>query len=212
MAVRARRVPDRSHHALRSEARDAGAQSRVSGRDHLSVCGLLTGVARLHGGGATWASGLWLHVFTAGPGVAAVAFHVGRSWHRRGFGRQPAAGAAPRSSPRLARRRRWSRYCPFAFAGPPRRPSRPAVTKALAAADSPTSPAAARIAASAAGAGQRARSGGGLREERRLPRRYASRSGSTLPIASPPTPPIAVPSAYDRAGGNRAGSTMRQLS
>ena len=58
---------------------------------------VLTGVARLHGGGATVASGLWVHVLPAVLAVGAVAFHVGLSLQRRGFGSQPGSrGRSPK--------------------------------------------------------------------------------------------------------------------
>ena len=44
----------------------------------------LTGVARLHGGGETWASGLWPHVLTGGAAASAIAVHVARSWKKSG--------------------------------------------------------------------------------------------------------------------------------
>jgi hypothetical protein len=47
--------------------------------------GLLTGVARLHGGGETSASGLWPHVCTGAAAVLAVAVHIGQSWRKRGL-------------------------------------------------------------------------------------------------------------------------------
>jgi hypothetical protein len=49
---------------------------------------VLTGVARLHGGGETWASGFWPHVISGAIAVVAIAFHVGRIWSQRGM-REP---------------------------------------------------------------------------------------------------------------------------
>jgi hypothetical protein len=45
---------------------------------------VLTGVARLHGGGETWASGFWPHVGSGAVAVVAIAVHVGRIWAQRG--------------------------------------------------------------------------------------------------------------------------------
>lgn len=55
----------------------------------------LTGVARLHAGGETSASGLWPHVFTGVAAGLAMAVHIGRSWRRRGLNVQlgPAQGS-----------------------------------------------------------------------------------------------------------------------
>ena len=45
----------------------------------------LTGLARLHAGGETSASGLWPHVVTSVAAAVAIAVHIGRSWQRRGL-------------------------------------------------------------------------------------------------------------------------------
>lgn len=53
---------------------------------------VLTGVARLHGGGTTWASGLWPHVLTGVAAAGAMAVHIGQSWKKRGLTTQPGPG------------------------------------------------------------------------------------------------------------------------
>ncbi|MDX2167119.1 MAG: multiheme c-type cytochrome [Deltaproteobacteria bacterium] len=57
----------------------------------------LTGLARLHAGGETSASGLWPHVVTGVAACLATAVHVGGSWRRRGLrmrlGPAPSTGA-----------------------------------------------------------------------------------------------------------------------
>jgi hypothetical protein len=81
-------------HITRYEAtRETPARNRGYLAATILSAVVLTGVARLHGGGATWASGLWLHVSTAVLAIAAVTWHVGRSWHRRGFAAQPTVGS-----------------------------------------------------------------------------------------------------------------------
>jgi cytochrome c554/c'-like protein len=54
----------------------------------------MTGVARLHGGGETIASGLWPHVITGAAAAGALAVHVGRSWRKRGLHVQLGPGHA----------------------------------------------------------------------------------------------------------------------
>jgi hypothetical protein len=51
----------------------------------LSVA-VLTGLARLHGGGETRASGLWPHVVAGAAAIIVVGVHAIRSWRKRGLG------------------------------------------------------------------------------------------------------------------------------
>lgn len=54
----------------------------------LLTAAAMTGVARLHGGGETTASGLWPHVATGAAAALATAVHVTQSWRKRGLGAQ----------------------------------------------------------------------------------------------------------------------------
>lgn len=77
---------------------EAKRESASRNRGYLATAILtaaaMTGIARLHGGGETIASGLWPHVATGVAAIVAVAVHAGRSWRKRGFDVQLGPGRA----------------------------------------------------------------------------------------------------------------------